>query len=107
MKLTKLQHKYIKALIRSHDVGSTLGLWLQAGWKWWTVLAIFCALGALVFASFSSAICWAYLGLWIGCFLRDISRFQSARRLWPVTKEIVDWKRVSELDEEQQKPPIL
>jgi hypothetical protein len=107
MKLTKRQHRYIKALLRSRDMGSTLGLWLQARWKSWTVLAIFCSLAAFVFASFSLAICWVYFGLWLGCFLRDIGHFQAAKRMWPVTREIVDWKRVSELDEEQKKPPII
>jgi hypothetical protein len=107
MKLTRLQNRYIKALLRNRIAGPTLGIWLQAAWKPWFLSAILCAIAALFFASFSLAISWVYLGLWLGAVLRDISHFRSARRLWPITSEVVDWKRVSELDEEEMKPPVL
>ena len=93
MKLTNSQHRYIKALLRNRDAGSTLGTWLQARWKSWAVLAIIYGLGALMFAPISLDISWLCFGLWLGEFFADIARFKAARRMWPVTKQIIDWKR--------------
>ena len=43
------------------------------------------------------------VGLCIGAFLRDIGHFQGAYRMWPVTQQITDWNRVTELIESHEK----
>ena len=46
---------------------------------------------------------WLYIGIAVGAFCRDIGCFIGVVRSWPVYKEIINWQRVSELLESNEK----
>ena len=49
------------------------------------------------------AVGWGFFGLCLGAFLRDVGYYQVSRRTWPLTRELIDWKRVQELIDAETK----
>lgn len=103
MKLTPFQYEALKIYRRYHTNGLTVGQVLRACWRQWALLA-----GAGIFAYFllspsSPALACLIVGICAGTFFRDVGYYRLAFRLWPVNREIYDWRRVSELIELHEK----
>jgi hypothetical protein len=104
MPLTPLQYKVLK-LYRQYDMeGFTTGLWLRSSLKRWLLIVA----ATVVTYSFILPVLpvagWLYIGLLFGVMLSGLAQYRLARRMWPVTKEIVDWNRVYELIELHENP---
>ena len=106
MKLTPFQYKALKIYWRYHTKGLTVGQVLQVCWGQWTAL-IGCALAAYFLLTPSSpALGCLAVGIFGGAFVRDISQYRVAFRMWSVNREIYSWKRVSELIESHEKDMV-
>jgi hypothetical protein len=106
MKLTRLQYKALKIYRRYDTEGFTISQVFRICWKQWLLLAalgIFCSV-CLIPAL--PALGWLYVGICGGAFLRDVGYYQVAFRMWPVTRQIIDFKRVSELIESHEKDAV-
>ncbi len=103
MKLTRLQYKALKIFWRYHAAGQTVGQILRTCWRQWLLLAMMGVLVFFVFFPGSPTIGCLLLGLCIGAFLRDIGYYQVSVRIWPVSQQIIDWKRVAEMIESHEK----
>lgn len=104
MTVTRLQRKVLKTWWRCHTEGYRVGPWLRQCSVSWLPL-----LGMGVYSYFCivpgfPAVGWAFIGLCLGACLRDIGYFQVTRRSWPVTQQVIDWKRVSEMIESSDGP---
>src|ERR1035437_6962846 len=106
MKLTRLQYKALKIYRRYHTSGFTVRQVLHNCGRQWLLLAVGGAFGYFFVIPAWPAIGWLYLGLCIGAFFRDIGYYQIAFRIWPVTQQLFDWKRVSELIESHEKEVV-
>ena len=103
MKLTPFQYKALKIYWRYHTSGLTIGQVLRVCWRQWALL-VGCAIVAyFVLAPASPASGCLAVGLFAGAIFRDIGYYRVAFRMWPVNREIYDWKRVSELIELHEK----
>jgi hypothetical protein len=102
MSLTKKQYKTLKIYLRYEAEGLTVKQVLRQVWKSWL---FFLAVGALVFAWLSAvfpALAWLYVGLLGGAILRDVRYILTAIGMWPVTRQILDFKRIATLVEEHE-----
>ena len=106
MKLTRLQYKALKIYRRYDTDGLTVGQVLRNCWRQWLLLAAGGAFGYFFVVPACPAVGWLYLGLCVGAVLRDVGYYQVAFRIWPVTRQILDWKRVSELIESHEKDTV-
>ncbi len=106
MKLTRLQYKALKIYRRYDTDGFTVGQVLRNCWRQWLLLAAGGAFGYFFVVPAWPAVGWLYLGLCVGAVLRDIGYYQVAFRIWPVTRQILDWKRVSELIESHEEGTV-
>lgn len=97
MKLTRLQYKALKIYWRYHTAGLNIRQLLRTCWRQWLLLAVMGVLVCLFLVPAVPAAGWLYLGVCIGAFLRDIGYYQVSFRIWPLSQQIIDWKRVSEL----------
>ena len=103
MKLTRLQYRALKIYWRYHTAGLGVGQIFRTCWRQWLLLAV---LGTFVFLGSipaSPAVGCHFIGLCIGAFFRDIGYYQVSLRIWPVSQQIIDWKRVSELIESHER----
>jgi len=107
MKLTRYQHQFLKTVIRNRSAGFSLGTLVQLRWKTWSVLVFSSIAAGLLVSSISPSVAWTYLGFCVAFIQRDFAGFRTSRITWPVTEYIIDWHRVSELDAQQNKPPVL
>jgi hypothetical protein len=103
MKLTRLQYKALKIYWRYHTAGLSVRQLLRTCWRQWLLLAVLGTLFYVFLVPAFAAAGWIYVGLCIGAFLRDIGYYQVSFRIWPVSQQIIDWKRVSELIESHEK----
>jgi hypothetical protein len=78
----------------------------QMSFNWIALLPllVIAVLGCMVlsFHGFEN-IGWLWIGFAGGAFGRDIGRFRGLVRVWPIYKEIINWQRVSELLESNEK----
>jgi hypothetical protein len=104
MKLTKLQKKTLQFFNLFRTEPPTIGRQLRFNWFAWLPLLIIAVLGCVVLLTpgFENA-GWLWIGLVVGAFFRDIGRFRGLVRVWPVYKEIINWQRISELLESNEK----
>src|SRR3954451_20127877 len=103
MKLTRFQYQALKLYLRYHTNGFTAAQILRSCWKQWALL-IGCALIAyfVLFPSSPALGCLA-VGMFCGAIVRDFGHYQVAFRLWPVNREIFDWKKVAEFIDSHEK----
>jgi hypothetical protein len=102
MKLTPFQYRTLKIYRRYHTHGYTVSELLRASWYQWVVLTAFC-LVAYFFARTSPELGWLGVGLFGGAMLRDVGYYRVGFRMWPIVRELYDWKRMSELIESHDK----
>ena len=104
MKLTKLQKKTLQFFNLFRAEPPTIVGQLRFNWFAWLPLLIIAVLGCVVLLTpgFENA-GWLWIGLVVGAFFRDIGRFRGLVRVWPVYKEIINWQRISELLESNEK----
>jgi hypothetical protein len=102
MKLTRLQYKALKIYWHYHTAGQTVGQIFRTCWRQWLLVAILGAFVFLISIPASPAVGYLVMGLCIGAFFRDIGYYQVSLRMWPVSQQIIDWKRVSELIESHE-----
>ena len=97
MKLTPLQHKFLKVYMGYHTAGLTFRQLLRNRWP---RLLLFVAVG-LCFYLFAvpthPAIGWLSVGICTGVLYGDIRGYKSSRHIWPIFDNIIDWKQVSDL----------
>ena len=103
MKLTRLQYKALKIYRRYDTDGFTVGQVLRICWKQWLLMAALGLFSYFFLVPGFPALGWLYVGICGGAFFRDFGYYQVAFRMWPVTKQILDWKQVSELIESHEK----
>ena len=103
MKLTRLQYKALKVYRRYDTDGFTVGQVFRLCWKQWLLMATVALFSYFFLVPALPALGWLFVGIYAGTLLRDFGYYQVASRMWPVTKEILDWKRVSELIESHEK----
>ncbi len=103
MKLTRLQYKVLKIYWRYHTAGLGAGQLLRTCWRQWLLLAVMGASAYLFLVPSMAAAGSVCVGLCVGAFLRDIGYYQVSLRNWPVSQQIIDWKRVSDLIESHGK----
>ena len=80
-------------------------LWI-ARFGWLILLAL---LGFGVWMVFSgpsacSGLGYLVVGMGVGAFLRDVGRAIASVRVWPAIEHTLDWQRVSQLVDENDKP---
>ena len=104
MKLTRFQKKTLRFLDLFRTKRPTIVRQLRFNWFAWLPLLIIAVLGGVILLTpgFEKA-GWLYIGLAVGAFCRDIGRFIGVVRSWPVYQEIINWQRVSELLESNDK----
>jgi hypothetical protein len=104
MKLTAYQLKALQATFQARDSGPTVTDQFVRGWK--TYFALIIVGGAL------SAFYWwggwpvasvFIVGFCTGALWRDITWARLRVRLWPLSKEITNWERVSDLLAENER----
>jgi hypothetical protein len=96
MKLTKSQLKFLRAWLLFHHSGFTFGHWFRLNWKVLLIIAVLLVCSAFVAAAIPlvGGICF---GFYLGTASRDITYFRIARRRWPVVLDVVNWERVQQL----------
>ena len=97
MKLTPLQRKFLNLYMSYHTAGLTFGQILRHRWP---RLLLFVVTGLCLFffaVPAHAVLGWLSIGVCIGLFYADIGSYRSSNRIWPVFDKIIDWKRVSEL----------
>lgn len=105
MKLTKIQIKTLQFLELFNSKPVSIGRQMRFNWFTWPPLLVIALLGLAAFFTQSSECAGCLLiGLAAGAFLRDIGRFRVLVRIWPVYQEIINWQRVKELLEADEKP---
>ena len=105
MKMTKLQRKTLQFFDLFRSETPTVGRQLRFNWFAWIPLLIIALLGLLLlFTPGFECGGWLWIGLVAGAFFRDIGRFRGLVRVWPVYREIINWQRVKELLETDNKP---
>ena len=97
MKLTRLQYKALKIYHRYDTDGFTVRQVLRICWKQWLFIAALGVFSFFFLVPVWPALGWLYVGLCGGAFLRNFGYYQVAFRMWPVTKQFLYWKRVSDL----------
>ena len=106
MKLTKLQFKVLRVWLRYHTSGYGVGQWFRTCWKSWLFLGVLGVGSYFFIVPIFAPVGWAYLGLCVGSFLRDVGYYQVSRRTWPVSDRIIDWKQVQEFVDSHDKPVV-
>jgi hypothetical protein len=103
MKLTRFQYKVLKIYWRYHTTGFNVSQVLRECWWPWLLLAGLSALSCFIWSASPPNLGFLFAGLFAGALLRDISYCRLRLRIWPVTQEVYDWKRVAELIESHEK----
>ena len=97
MKLTPFQYQALKIYRRYHANGLTVSQVLWICWWQWALLVGWAAIAYFLVTPHFPSFGYLVVGLAGGALLRDMAYYRMAFRLWPVNREIYDWKRVSEL----------
>jgi hypothetical protein len=105
MKLTKYQKKTLRFFYSFQTEPPTVVRQLRFNWFACLPLLIFAVLGwmLVLIPGFENAGV-LLIGVCAGAFFRDIGRFRALVCVWPIYKEIINWQRVSELLESNEKP---
>jgi len=103
MKLTKLQLKLLKFYAKYQTEPLTLFKIMRAFRLAWLLLLLPPAFGYYYIRVGLPALGWVFIGTTIGAFLRDVNRILSLFRTWPVVHEIINWERLRELLQNNEK----
>jgi hypothetical protein len=103
MKLTRAQFTLLQIYSRQQATGWKLANVLRVHWWRWLLLGIWAIAGSWYLSKLSPWAAGLVAGLGAGAFLRDIGHLQVAFHVWPLTREIIHWQRVSELIESHEK----
>ena len=107
MQLTKQQVARLKHFQMYRQASPTfLGVLRRSrGWPW-AVLALAFVFGLIAVApNASPRYGWFLLGFIVGSLYVSFAAVLRAIRLWPLSREIMNWNRVDELVLENEKPP--
>jgi len=96
MKLTKSQLKFLRAWLVFYHSGFTFGQWLRLSWKALLIIAVLLVISGFVAAALP-LLGGILFGFYLGTVLRDISYFRIARGRWPAVLDVVNWDRVQQL----------
>jgi hypothetical protein len=102
MKLTSSQLKFLRAWLQFYHSGFTFGQWFRLNWKVLLILAVMLVLSGLI-ASVIPIVGWLCFGFYLGLASRDITYFRIARRRWPAVLDVVNWDRVQQLVDAEEK----
>lgn len=107
MQLTKQQVEMLKRYQIHREVSPTFLAVLRRSRRWpWVVLAVCVAFGLMAVAPQASPrYGWFLLGLIVGSVYISLSTALKGIRQWPLSREIINWKRVDELVRENEDPP--
>jgi hypothetical protein len=97
MKLTKYQLKVLRTWLRYYHSGYSFDQWFRGYRKMLFILMVLLAISIFLIWAGAPAFGWGYLGLFLGTVLRDITYFRLGRRTWPLSLDVIDWKRVQQL----------
>lgn len=103
MKLTRLQYRMLKVYWRYHTSGLGVRQIVRNCWRVWLLFAAMIALSWFLVVPTLPEVGWLYTGAFLGVFVQFIGNCVVAIRMWPVTSEILDWKKISELIESHEK----
>jgi len=106
MKLTPFQYKALKIYWRYHTGGLTVSQVLKVCWSQWALIVGFGVVAYLLLVASSPALACLAVGIFVGALLRDVGYYRVAFRMWPVNREIYDWKKMSELIESHEKDVV-
>ena len=104
MKLTKYQLKVLLLWLRYHEFGYGFEQWIRVNWRAWLILGLLLPVSIFLIVAGAPAFGWAYLGYFLGVFLRDITYFRLGRRNWSLMLDVVNWNRVQQLVDANEKP---
>jgi hypothetical protein len=100
MTVSRFQYQRLKVYERYHRSNSYLASYLRAAWLPWLLLIVcglaFSWLLPSTLAGFAVGVC-------VGSFFRDLRYLQDGTRLWPITRQIFNWQKISELIEAHEK----
>src|SRR6267154_1041313 len=104
MKITPFQRKNLKALLLQKDSGVTVWRMLVASRSMLIVHAIICV-GAAFYLTQNGV--WQIIGsglagFALGSYLRFVRGVISISQFWPVTTEIIDWKKAESVLRENE-----
>ncbi|MFO0961311.1 MAG: hypothetical protein U0625_00235 [Phycisphaerales bacterium] len=97
MQPTPFQLRALKIYREYHANGYSVARGVRLSVRGWFVIVIVAGgLSALLamLSPVGAALC---VGMLLGALLRDLRALVTAKRLWPVTREIIDWSRVDAL----------
>ena len=97
MKLTRLQFKLLKFYAKYETKPLTLFSIIRPFWILWLLLLLVAGAGRWYMWAGWPAVGWLFIGASIGAFGRDVNRILSLFRTWPVLHEIINWQRLREL----------
>jgi hypothetical protein len=103
MQLTRFQYKALKLYRRYHTGGFTPVQVLRIFWKQWALFIGCAVVGYCLLSPSSPALGCLAVGMFCGAILRDFGHCQVAFRLWPVNREIYDWKKVEDFIESYER----
>lgn len=103
MKLTKLQLKTLKFYAKYQTEPLTMLRMVRSFWLMWLLLLIPVGLGCWYLSSDWPGFGWLCIGASAGAFLRDINRILSLSRTWPAIHETINWQRLQELVQSNEK----
>ena len=96
MKLTRVQRRLLKSCQKFHSEQLTIGRVLRSCLLPWSLLLLLAGYGCWQIAS-GEAFGWLLVGLGAGAILRDVGRLQIHFRTWPALREVINWEKVAEL----------
>ena len=98
MQLSDYQVRALQRSLQQRESGPSITRSFRAAWKTYLMQMVF--LGGL------AAFWWwggwragsmLVLGILLGCIFRDAVWYSLTKKMWPLSREITDWRRVEEL----------
>lgn len=93
MNLTAFQRRTLEDWRRMNPTGLTWKMGLRRLWRSWSLMAALSVVAFLIFPQVWMLVA----GLVAGSCLRDLGYVRSARAVWPVSFEVIDWTKVDKL----------
>lgn len=93
--MTPLQIRMLKNYVLFHANSPSLGTLVRVSLRSWAFLLLGTLLAILLIVHYqmTAAGC-LMLGMLLGAFLRDLSRFRVLFATWPAIEDITNWERV-------------
>lgn len=98
MKLTRIQHKFLNALLLQRETQSALFKRLLRRSLHWLLLGFICFVASFCFRQLElQLLADIFIGIWLGGLLADGGWVVTGHRLRPIINEITDWDKVKKL----------